>query len=155
LLAVSAAALGFWCVEHSHYFGWKQQSHRGADDPFTALCLRAITLVRMVTLVELAAVVATVPGGRDFSRLRQSAIRASVLAFLLWLVFALTHIDWEGRPLEWRAIRDPHSYALLVGSILARAVSAGLGAAICGHAFVNATRQGKEEEPDEHFYADG
>jgi hypothetical protein len=149
LLAVSAAALGFWCVEHAHYFGWNQPVHRRSDDPFTVLCLRSISLVRIATLVDLAAVIAAVPGARDSARLRRTAVRAAVLAFVLWLILAVTHIDWGQQPLQWRNFRDPVSYGLLVGSIIARAISAALAAILCGLAFAVSHRQAKERRAQE------
>jgi hypothetical protein len=149
LLAVSAAALGFWGVEHAHYFGWNQPVHRRSDDPFTVLCLRSIALVRIATLADLAAVIATVAEAADATRLRRATVRAAAVAFGLWLLLALTHIDWQHRPLQWGNIRDPVSYGLLVGSILARAISAGMAAILCGLAFKVAHRQAKEKRARE------
>lgn len=145
LLAASAAGLGFWVVEHSHFFGWNRQVHHGAYDPFTVLCVRSIGLVRIVTLADLAAVVATMSGSRESTRLRNAAVGTAMLAFVLWLVLAVTHIDWGAQPLQWRNIRDPHSFGLLAGSIFARAVSAVLAAILCGSAVMTSRGQGKEK----------
>lgn len=135
LVAVCMGGLGFWVVEHSHFFGWNQPNHRGANDPFTVLCLRSIALVRVVTLTDLAAMVATKSTGKEPAPLRRAAILAAVVAFLLWLFLAFTHIDWANKPLRWQNIRDIESFELLAGSILARAVSYCLSAGLCGYAF--------------------
>src|SRR6185312_11305894 len=135
LLTACAVGLGFWCVEHSHLFGWSNRAHTGGDDPLTILCLRSIALIRIVTLADMAATAADARGDRRSASLRAGAAGAALLAFFLWLVLASTHIDLRHRPPRWRDIRDPISFELLANSILLRGISSGLAAMLCGHAF--------------------
>jgi hypothetical protein len=134
LVAVNVTGVGFWCAQHAHFFGIPGRIPPLADDPFMALSLRLIALLRIVTLAKLSAEVAVVPGHRDFTSLRRATIHWAVVAFCLWLVLSLTHLDWARRPLAWVNIRDPRWHQVLAGSIFARGISFLFAAILCAQA---------------------
>jgi len=96
-----------------------------------------IALIRVVTMAELVALFMADLSGRHTLRLGRAAILMACSAFLLWLLLSLTHLDWAQVPPQWRNIQDPRSFALLAGSILARAVSSMLLALLCGRAYAD------------------
>jgi hypothetical protein len=151
LLTVSAVWLELWCVEHSHFFGWTNRPHSGGDDPLKILCLRSIALIRVVTLADLAVAAVDLQGSRGVTALRACAVRAAAFAFVLWLVLALTHIDVNQRPPQWRDIRDPISFNLLAGSILLRGLSGVLAAILCANAFSLTSPQRRTEGGPDRF----
>lgn len=151
LLTACVVGMGFWCVEHAHFLGWSNRPHTGGNDPLTILCLRSIALIRLVTLAELAVAAADVRGNRKYASFRAGAVGAAFLAYFLWLILALTHIDLGHRPPQWRDIRDPISFELLADSILLRGLSGGLAAILCGHAFWISHHRGQEEWDAESF----
>ena len=126
LVTASAVGLGLWCVEHSHFFDWAERAQAGGDDPLTILCLRSVALIRVVALAGMAALAADVQRRGDGATLRDGAIGAAFLAFLVWLALAITHIDLGQLPPRWRDIHDPMSFQLLASSILLRGLSYGL-----------------------------
>ena len=139
LLAACAVGLGFWAIEHAHFFGRVAGGHVGPNDPLSILCLRLVALLRVAALGGLAAAVPAGSGSQDLARLARVTVGAAVLAFTLWIVLAATHLDLGHRPPRWTNIRDDQSFALLAGSILARAISFVLAAVFCIQASINAS----------------
>ena len=151
LLATSAIWLGFWCAEHSHFFGWPNRGHLGGNDPMTILCLRLISLIRIVTLADLAVAAADLQSNPRAAAFRATTVGTAGLAFVLWLILALTHVDAKQRPPQWRNIGDPISFDLLAGSILLRGSSGVLAAILCGHAFSLSRRRGHADGDPANF----
>lgn len=132
---VTATGLAAWSVNHAHFFGFGNACHAPDNDPIAILMLRLIALVRVVTLAGLATDVAMASGRMDTSQLRTVAINTAAIAFLLWLFVALTHLNWQARPLAWRNIRDQQAYTMLMLSNFSRGISSVLVAALCAQAF--------------------
>ncbi|WP_165226548.1 hypothetical protein [Aquisphaera insulae] len=141
LLIVALVNGAFWCVDHAHFFGWDQADHGRLQDPVWILWIRCLALVRVVTLAELAALVAAEPGSTSFSPLRGQTIRIAVTAFLMWLFFEATHVDAQQAPPRWLPIMDLASYGLYVGCILTRALSSISLAILAAAAFLASSRR--------------
>src|SRR5262249_35031948 len=93
LLVVTVGGAGVWCVDHALFFGWHQADHAANQHPVNALWLRVLALVRVVTLAELSALIGTEPEGPSLDSLRGQTIRAATMAFLMWLLLEVTHVD--------------------------------------------------------------
>lgn len=139
LVMVCAVGVGLWCMAHRHIFGGGDEAPPLGNDPLLVLILRLIALIRIVTLAEMAEVVATEAGKQEFYLLRSTAVRFAWIGFLLWFLVSVTHLHL--RPLRWRNIRNFQTWTMLAFSILSRGLSFIFAAILCGHASASSRTQ--------------